>query len=54
MLAYNYNFATMKKCKKGHGILTKGRRLCTFDLLIKACFIKKVNNIFNTKGANLN
>jgi hypothetical protein len=32
------------------GILTKGERLSTVDLLIKvACFVKEVNNIFNIK-----
>jgi hypothetical protein len=32
------------------GILTEGRRLSAVDLLINiACFVKEVNNIFNTK-----
>ncbi len=32
-----------------------GGRLSTVDLLIKAaCFVKKVNNIFKEKGADLN
>ncbi len=32
-----------------------GGRLSTIDLLIKApCIVKEVNNIFNTKAADLN
>jgi len=44
--------ATASTCQ---GILTEGRGLSTIDLLIKlACFVKKENNIFNIKGADLN
>ncbi len=40
---------------QGQGILTEGRRLSTVDLLINSgCFAKKVTNIFNKKGADLN
>jgi hypothetical protein len=36
------------------GILTGGGRFSTVDLLVKvSCFLKKVNNTFNFKGADL-
>jgi calcineurin-like phosphoesterase family protein len=40
--------------KGRQGILTEGGRLSTVDLLIKACFVKKENNIFDIKQADLN
>ncbi len=37
------------------GNTNSGGRLSTIDLLIKVgCFVKKVNDIFNKKGADLN